>query len=127
LVKKLRFLSVLLLVAMLIAILWTPCMAFTAEGTNIVDSVLPDLPRQSTTTAPDSGIPILPGQGEGDTTKGREESGRSQQGGEPAVAPSPVWERFSVGAALLLLGLSLLAVVAAVRYVFRSKHTRHRD
>ena len=123
--KKLRFLSFFLLAAMLVSILWSPCIALEANNTTIIDSVLPDRqPRSGTTTAPDSGIPILPGQGE--ESNAREEKSDLQRG-EYASAPSPIGERFSVGAAFFLLGLTVIAAVAAIRYVFHSRHTRHKD
>ena len=131
--KKVSFFILCLLAGLLFPTAAVQTAALTSQPTHLLDSILPDQqPRVggSMTIAPDpaDGMPFLPGEEDRDLSdKAERGSHEGNQDAARKAAPAPSGERYSVGLAVLLVGLGAISVVLAIFYVFRGKNTRGRE
>lgn len=106
----------IVLFLLLLQLVWLPVQAaaVSVQPLGMIDSILPDeLPGSST----------APRDGQESTQPGR--AGQGSHAAEQG-APTPSGEGFSVGMAVLVVGLAVISLVVALLYVFRGQ-SRRRD
>ncbi len=107
----------IVLFLLLLQLVWLPVQAaaVSVQPIGMIDSILPDeLPGSST----------APRDGQESTQPGR--AGQGSRDAAEQGAPTPSSEGFSVGMAVLVVGLAVISLVVALLYVFRGQ-SRRRD
>lgn len=106
----------IVLFLLLLQLVWLPVQAaVSVQPLGMIDSILPD-ELLGSSTAPRNGQEVT-------------QPGRAGQGSRDATgqaAPSPSGESFSIGMAVLVVGLAVISLVIAILYVFRGR-SRRRD
>ncbi|MBO5052332.1 MAG: hypothetical protein J6D31_09060 [Clostridia bacterium] len=105
----------IVLFLLLLQLVWLPVQAaVSVQPIGMIDSILPDeLPGSST----------APRDGQESTQPGR--AGQGSRDAAEQGAPTPIGEGFSVGMAVLVVGLAVISLVVALLYVFRGQSRRH--